>query len=86
MRTVADAMVRPVVVVEPSATIQSASAAMLDAGTHAAVVVDGHRVFGLASAEDVATTLAAGRSVIPVVGSAHEPLGLLEDLEAAARG
>lgn len=122
MRTVADVMSRPVVVVEPSTTIQGASAAMLDAGTHAAVVVDGERVCGVATAEDVSTALAdgydaaetlvgviahrnsptahpeeplaevhqrmraAGRGVIPVVGPADEPLGLLEDLEAAERG
>jgi CBS domain-containing protein len=59
MRTVADAMSAPVVV-EPETTIQAASAAMLDARAHAAVVVDGGRVCGIATAGDVARALADG--------------------------
>jgi CBS domain-containing protein len=53
MRTVADAMTTPAPVVERSATVQDASAEMLDAGTQAAIVVDGGRVCGVATAADV---------------------------------
>jgi CBS domain-containing protein len=59
MRTVADAMTKPVIV-EPSATIQNASAAMLDGRSEAAIVVEGGKVRGLVSAEDVARALAEG--------------------------
>jgi CBS domain-containing protein len=57
MRTVADAMTKPVIV-ELSATIQNASATMLDGRSEAAIVVDGGKVCGLVSAEDVARALA----------------------------
>jgi CBS domain-containing protein len=59
LRTVADAMTQPAAVVERSATIQDASAQMLDSGTQAAVVVEGGRVCGVATARDVANALAA---------------------------
>jgi CBS domain-containing protein len=58
MRTVADAMTKPVIV-ELSATIQNASATMLDGRSEAAIVVKGGKVCGLVSAEDVARALAA---------------------------
>ena len=112
-------MTAPAPVVERSATIQDASAAMLDNGTQAALVVDGDRLWGLATARDVAEALAAGRdaavtpigaiaapdpvpvhpddplaevrqrmradrcAVAPVVGADEEPIGVLEDPEAA---
>jgi CBS domain-containing protein len=60
MRTVADAMSTPPVTVQPATTIQAASMAMLDAGAHAALVVDDGRVCGLVTADDVARALAAG--------------------------
>jgi predicted transcriptional regulator len=60
MRTVGDAMQQPVVVDE-SATIQEASARMLDARAHVALVVRDGIVSGLATAEGVATALAEGR-------------------------
>jgi CBS domain-containing protein len=59
MRTVADAMTKPVIV-EVSATIQNASATMLDGRSEAAIVVEGGKVRGLVSAEDVARALAEG--------------------------
>lgn len=58
MRTVADAMTTPAPVVERSATVQDASAEMLDAGTQAAIVVDEGRVCGVATAADVTAALA----------------------------
>ena len=57
MRTVADAMTKPVIV-ELSATIQNASATMLDGRSEAAIVVDGGKLSGLVSAQDVARALA----------------------------
>jgi CBS domain-containing protein len=59
MRTVADAMTEPVIV-ELSATIQDASATMLDGRSEAAIVVEGGKVRGLVAAEDVARALAEG--------------------------
>ena len=59
MRTVLDVMTKPVIV-ELSATIQNASATMLDGRSEAAIVVDGGKVCGLVSAEDVARALAEG--------------------------
>jgi CBS domain-containing protein len=59
MRTVADAMTEPVIV-EPSTTIQRASAAMLDGRSDAAIVVEDGRARGLISAVDVARALADG--------------------------
>jgi CBS domain-containing protein len=60
MRTVADAMVAPPVIVEPATTIQDAAAAMLEGGVHAAVVVDDGRVCGITTAENISRALAAG--------------------------
>jgi CBS domain-containing protein len=59
MRTVADAMMEPVTV-EPSTTIQSASATMLDSRSGAAIVVEDGKLRGLVSAADVARALADG--------------------------
>jgi CBS domain-containing protein len=59
MRTVADAMTKPVIV-ELSATIQNASATMLDGRSEAAIVVEGGKLCGLVSAADVARALAEG--------------------------
>jgi CBS domain-containing protein len=60
VRTVADAMDAPPVIVEPAMTVQDTSAAMLDARAHAAVVVDGGRVRGLVTVEDISRALARG--------------------------
>jgi len=59
MRTVADAMLEPVIV-ELSTTIQNASAAMLDGRSDAAIVVEHGKLRGLVSAADVARALAEG--------------------------
>jgi CBS domain-containing protein len=59
MRTVADAMTKPVIV-ERSTTIQHASATMLDRRSEAAIVVAGGKLWGLVSAADVARGLAQG--------------------------
>jgi CBS domain-containing protein len=85
MRTVADAMIATPVRVDPTATVQDASAAMLDAHSHAVVLVDGDRVRGIATAQDVARALAEGRDAAatpiavvadrrPLVAAADEPL------------
>jgi CBS domain-containing protein len=60
MRTVAS-VTKEAVLVEPSTTIQQASAAMLDRHVEAAIVVDGTDVRGLISADDVVRALAEGR-------------------------
>jgi CBS domain-containing protein len=60
MRTAADAMISPAVVVAPQATMQDASAAMLDAGAQAAVVVDRGRVRGLVTVDDISDALSEG--------------------------
>jgi CBS domain-containing protein len=49
--------------VSRDATLQEASAAMLDAGVQAAVVVDGGVPIGLLSAETIAAAMAAGLDV-----------------------
>lgn len=118
MRRVAEAM-DPPVIVAPGSTLQEASAQMLDAHAHAAVIVDGGRVCGLATAERIAAALSEGYDAaetaigiiaepdpptahpdeplleaharmrseghrrVAVVGRDHEPLGVLEDSEAA---
>jgi CBS domain-containing protein len=71
MRTVADAMTTPAPVVDRSATIQDASAEMLDAGTQAAIVVDEGRVCGVATAQDVAGAL------VHAYDTAHTPIGAI---------
>jgi CBS domain-containing protein len=119
MRTVANEMMSPPVVMEPETTVQAASAAMLDAGVHAALIVERAKVCGLVTADDIARALAEGydaaetlvgvicdrdvalvepdepladahermradgRRVAAVAGRRGEPLGLLEDPEAA---
>jgi CBS domain-containing protein len=60
VRTVADAMAEASVIVEPATTIQQTSAAMLDAGVHAAVVVDRGKVCGVVTADDISRALADG--------------------------
>jgi predicted transcriptional regulator len=74
MRRVADAMHEPPVVVEPSTTVQEASAGMLDAGLHAAIVVKAGAVYGLLSAEQVSDALAQGydASATPVDAIAEQ--------------
>ncbi len=80
MRTVADAMIAGPVTVDPTTSIQDASAAMLEAHSHAVVLVDGGRVCGLATAEDVARGLGSEASIgavadrDPLIASADEPL------------
>jgi CBS domain-containing protein len=59
VRTVADAIDAPVVVA-PETTVQAASAAMLDAHDHAALVVDRGRVRGLITVDDISRALADG--------------------------
>ncbi len=95
MRTVADAMTSPPVTVAPDTTIQAASAAMLDAHAHAAIVVEGGRVRGLVTVDDVARALAAGADTPvgavaepdPPVVHAQEPLAEAhERMRAAQRG
>ena len=89
MRTVADEMTEPVLV-ESSTTIQDAAARMLDAGTEAAVVVDGDVVRGLMTAQHVAKALAEGRDATntpvdlvcdpaPALARPDEPLADVHD-------
>jgi CBS domain-containing protein len=61
VRTVGQQMSAPPVVVERSATLQAASASMLDAHAHAAVIVEKGRVCGLATARDISRALEEGR-------------------------
>jgi CBS domain-containing protein len=86
MRTVADAMTTPAPVVERSATVQDASAEMLDAGTQAAIVVDGGRACGVATAADVTAALAeapdAARTPIGAIVQRTAPTVHPEDLLA----
>jgi CBS domain-containing protein len=49
--------------VRPDATLQEASAAMLDAGVQAAVVVDDGSPVGMLAAETIAAAMAAGLDV-----------------------
>ena len=78
MRTVADAMAAPPMIVEPAPTIQDTSAAMLDARAHAAVVVDDGRACGIATAEDVSRALAYGydavETLVGVIAERDPPL------------
>jgi CBS domain-containing protein len=60
---VADAMSARVASVGPDATLQEASAAMLDAGVQAAVVVDDGNPVGILSAETIAAAMSAGLDV-----------------------
>jgi CBS domain-containing protein len=89
MRTVAEAMTTPAAVVDRSASIQAASADMLDAGTQAAIVVDDGRVCGLATASDVAAALAAdydiARTPIAVIAEGDPATVHPDDLLAEVR-
>lgn len=74
MRTVSDVMRAPAVTVEPATTVQETSARMLDAGMHAAVLVDGGRVCGMVTAERLSEALAQGRDPTETpVGEVAEP-------------
>jgi CBS domain-containing protein len=84
------------VLVGASTTVQAASAAMLDGGAEAAVVMDGHEIRGLVTADAVARALAMGNDVAstqvsaiseaagPTVGVA-EPLPEVRQRMRAAR-
>jgi CBS domain-containing protein len=74
MRRVGDAMDAPVVL-EHSATVQDASARMLEAGTHAALVVRDAAVCGVVTADGVSAALAEGRS------AADTPVAMIADGE-----
>ncbi len=56
-------MASPVPTIGPAATLQDASAAMLDAGTHAAVIMHGRRIVGLLTADDIAAAMSSGCDV-----------------------
>jgi CBS domain-containing protein len=73
MRRVADAMRAPAVVVARSTTVQEASAKMLEARVHAAVVVDGGELCGLVTAERVSGALAEGYD------TKHTPVGVIAE-------
>ena len=94
MRTVATAM-QEAVLVGPSTTIQEASAAMLDRRVVAAIVVDGSKIRGLISRDDVARALADGRDAVstpvrlltrsdPPLADADEPLAEVHQRMRAA--
>lgn len=76
MRTVAEAMLVPPALVAPATTIQEASQAMLDAETHAAIVVDDGRVCGIATADDVARALTEGYD------ASETPIGVIAQRDA----
>ena len=89
MRTVADAMLSPPVTVSPAATVQEASNAMLEGRTHAVVVADDRgRVLGVASADDVARALAAGRdaTLTPIADVLEDAAGGGDGRRAAGGG
>jgi CBS domain-containing protein len=60
MRTVAQDMRPAPARVDPDATLQQASAAMLDAATHEALVARGDRLVGVLTADEVAQALSGG--------------------------
>jgi CBS domain-containing protein len=60
MKTVADAMTTPPVVVATSTSVQEASSAMLQRRAQVAIVTRDERVWGLVTAPDVARALADG--------------------------
>jgi CBS domain-containing protein len=84
MRTVADMMRAPAVTLEPATTLQEASARMLDAAVHAAVVVDKGKVRGLLTAERLSAALAEGydpaETLVGAVAEADPPLVAAEEL------
>ena len=74
MRSVADDMIAPPVTVGRATTIQDASAAMVDAGSQAALVVDEGRVCGIVTAADVARALGDGYDAAETpIGAIAEP-------------
>jgi CBS domain-containing protein len=85
MRTVADETIEPVVVA-PSATVQDASAAMLDQHGDAAIVLDESGICGLVTAGGVADALAAGYDVArtPVIAIADRDVLVVEADETLA--
>lgn len=78
MRTVAHDMSAPPVIVEPATTLQAASASMLDAGEHAALIVERGRVCGLVTARDVSRALEGGydptETLIGVIAERNPPV------------
>lgn len=88
MRTVAQDMSAPPVVVEPATTLQAASAHMLDAGAHAAVIVERGRVCGLATARDVSRALEDGydptETLIGVIAERNPPVAHADEPLAEA--
>ncbi len=87
MRTVAEAMLTPVVI-SPNATLQEAAATMLDADAHAAVIVDAGRAAGVLTADDVAHALAEGcdpsQTFVATVAEPEPPLVREQDALAEA--
>jgi CBS domain-containing protein len=82
MRTVA-AATKETVLVGPSTTIQQASATMLDRHVEAVIVVDGKKVRGLISADDVTRALAEGRDATSTpVQAITQPDPVLVDIDA----
>jgi predicted transcriptional regulator len=79
MRRVGDVMAAPVVL-EHSATVQEASTRMLEAGSHAALVVRDGAVSGIVTADGVSAALAEGHS------AADTPVGMIADGEPLTFG
>jgi CBS domain-containing protein len=71
------------VIVAPSATLQAASASMLDGGMHAALVVEDGRVCGLATAADVSRALEQGydptETPVALIAERDPPLALVDE-------
>lgn len=93
VRVVADAMTEPPVLLTPDTTLQAASATMLDAHAHSAIVVERGRVCGLVTVAHVAQSLAAGpdtrvgavAELDPPVVRAQEPLAEAHERMRAAQ-
>ena len=83
MRRVADAMRAPPVTVQPATTVQEASARMLEAAVHAAVVVDDGSVGGMVTAEQLSEAMAQGydpsETPVGVVAESDPPLVAPDD-------
>ena len=60
MRTVAEVMRAPALTVPPTTSLQEASARMLDARLHAAVLVEDERVCGIVTTDELSAALARG--------------------------
>ncbi len=88
MRTVAEVMRAPAVILEPATTVQEASARMLDAAVHAAVVADSGKVCGLLTAERLSAALAQGydpaETLVGVVAESDPPLVAADELVSEA--